>query len=102
VARLLKTFRLHKMLELCAAEQLFAPEEGEEEEGVSLVDRAVAQAVRHRLPTEATRFQSKSRSITERGSAHVGFMVDKSGIGAGFLRVLRFPLSIIIPSTAPY
>jgi hypothetical protein len=31
----------------------------------------------------------------------VGFVVD-SGAGAGFLRVLRFPLPILIPPTAPH
>jgi hypothetical protein len=32
----------------------------------------------------------------------VGFVVDEVGTGAGFLRVLRFPLPIFIPSTAPH
>jgi hypothetical protein len=32
----------------------------------------------------------------------VGFVVYKIGTGAGFLRVLRFPLPILIPPTAPY
>jgi hypothetical protein len=31
-----------------------------------------------------------------------GFVVDKSGVGAGFLRVLRFPLPILILPTAPH
>jgi hypothetical protein len=29
------------------------------------------------------------------------FVTDKSGAGAGFLRELRFPLSIYIPSVSP-
>jgi hypothetical protein len=29
------------------------------------------------------------------------FVMDKSGAGAGFLRELRFPLPIYIPSTSP-
>jgi hypothetical protein len=29
------------------------------------------------------------------------FVMDKSGAGAGFLRKLRFPLPIYIPSAAP-
>jgi hypothetical protein len=29
------------------------------------------------------------------------FVMDKSGAGAGFLRELRFPLSIYIPSASP-
>jgi hypothetical protein len=29
------------------------------------------------------------------------FVVDKSGAGAGFVRVLRFPLPIFIPPIAP-
>jgi hypothetical protein len=35
------------------------------------------------------------------GSGHVGFRGGQSGAGAGFLRVLRFPLPIFIPPTAP-
>jgi hypothetical protein len=31
----------------------------------------------------------------------VGFVVDKVALGAGFLRVLRFPLPIFIPPIAP-
>jgi hypothetical protein len=30
------------------------------------------------------------------------FVMDKSGAGAGFLRVLRFPLPIYIPSASPH
>jgi hypothetical protein len=30
------------------------------------------------------------------------FVMDKSGPGAGFLRELRFPLPIYIPSVSPY
>jgi hypothetical protein len=30
-----------------------------------------------------------------------GFVMDKSGAGEGFLRVLRFPLSIFIPPISP-
>jgi hypothetical protein len=32
---------------------------------------------------------------------HVGFCGGQSGAGAGFLRVLRFPLPIFIPPIAP-
>jgi hypothetical protein len=32
---------------------------------------------------------------------HVGFSGGQSGAGAGFLRVLRFPLPIFIPPIAP-
>jgi hypothetical protein len=35
-------------------------------------------------------------------SVHVGFVVDKLRLGAGFLRVLQFPLLIIISSNAPF
>jgi hypothetical protein len=35
------------------------------------------------------------------GSSHVGFVVDKVELGAGFLRVLRFPLPIFIPTISP-
>jgi hypothetical protein len=37
----------------------------------------------------------------EPGSGHVGFCGEQSGAGAGFLRVLRFPLPIFIPPIAP-
>jgi hypothetical protein len=37
----------------------------------------------------------------EPGSGHVGFCGGQSGAGAGFLRVLRFPLPIRIPPIAP-
>jgi hypothetical protein len=35
------------------------------------------------------------------GSGHVGFCGGQSGAGAGFLRVLRFPLPVFIPPIAP-
>jgi hypothetical protein len=35
------------------------------------------------------------------GSSHVRFCGGQSGAGAGFLRVLRFPLPIFIPPIAP-
>jgi hypothetical protein len=53
--------------------------------------RAVAQDVRHQL--------SPRRSWFEPSLDHVGFVVDKDTWG--FLRVLRFPLSLI-PLTAPH
>jgi hypothetical protein len=34
-------------------------------------------------------------------SGHVGFVVDKAALGAGFLRVIRFPLPGI-PPTVPH
>jgi hypothetical protein len=37
----------------------------------------------------------------EPGSGHVGFCGGQSGAGAGFLRVLRFLLSIFIPPIVP-
>jgi hypothetical protein len=52
-------------------------------------DRAMAQAVSRRLPTTAARVRARVRSGGQ------------SGTGAGFLRVLRFPLSISIPPVAP-
>jgi hypothetical protein len=57
------------------------------------VGRAISQAVSRRLPTAAARIQTR-----------VGmwdFVMDKSGAGAGFLRELRFPLPIYIPSCSP-
>jgi hypothetical protein len=35
-------------------------------------------------------------------SGHVGFVVDKVGLWAGFLRVLRLPLPVLIPLTATH
>jgi hypothetical protein len=54
----------------------------------------IAQGVSCRLPTAAARVRSQVRSC--------GICGRQSGIGAGFLRVLRFPLSILIPPTAPH
>jgi hypothetical protein len=54
----------------------------------------MAQAVSHLLPTAAARVRAQVRSC--------GICGEQSGIGAGFLRVLRFPLPILIPQTAPH
>jgi hypothetical protein len=56
--------------------------------------RAIAQAVIRRLSSAAAWLRALVRScwICRR----------QSGIGAGFLRVLRFPLPIFIPPTAPH
>jgi hypothetical protein len=51
--------------------------------------RAIAQAISHWLPTAAARVWS------------CGICDGQSGAGAGFLRVLRFPLTIFIPPIAP-
>jgi hypothetical protein len=55
--------------------------------------RAIAQAVSRRLPTAAARVRAQARSC--------GICGGQSCMGAGFLRVLRFPLPILIPPTAP-
>jgi hypothetical protein len=56
-------------------------------------DRAVAQAVSRWLRAAAARVCVRPE--------HVGFVVDKAARGAGFLRVLLFPLQIIIPPISP-
>jgi hypothetical protein len=56
--------------------------------------RATAQAVSRRLPTAAPRIRAKVTSC--------GICGGQSGTGASFLRVLLFPLLILIPPTAPH
>jgi hypothetical protein len=58
------------------------------------VGRAIAQAVSLRLPNAVARVRAQVRSC--------GVCGGQSGTGAGFLRVLRFPLPIPIPPTAPH
>jgi hypothetical protein len=59
----------------------------------SVLGRAIAQAVSRLLPTKAARVRSRVWSS--------GICGGQSGAGAGFLRVLRFPLPIFIPPIAP-
>jgi hypothetical protein len=54
--------------------------------------RALAQAVSRWLPTAAVRVRVR---------AACGVCGGQSGTGAGFLRVLWFPLPIIIPQISP-
>jgi hypothetical protein len=61
---------------------------------MDLIGRAIAQAVSRRLPTAAVRVRAQVRSC--------GICGGQSGTGAGFLRVFRFPLPILIPPTAPH
>jgi hypothetical protein len=58
-----------------------------------LLGRAIAQAVSRWLSTAAARVQTQVWSS--------GICDGQSGAGAGFLRVLRFPVSIFIPSNSP-
>jgi hypothetical protein len=60
---------------------------------LSSFGRAVAQVVSRWLPTAAAWVRAGVRSC--------GIFGGESGIGAGFLRVLRFPLPILIPPIAP-
>jgi hypothetical protein len=60
-------------------------------EGRTIAQRLVAGC---RLPTAAVRVLSHVKSC--------GICGGQSGGGAGFLRVLRFPLPILIPPTAPH
>jgi hypothetical protein len=54
--------------------------------------RAVAQAISRWFPTAAARVRVR---------AACGVCGGQSGTGAGLLRVLRFPLPIIIPPISP-
>jgi hypothetical protein len=55
--------------------------------------RAIAQALSRSLPTAAARIRARVRSC--------GICGGQSGTGAGFLRVLPFPLPNFIPPVAP-
>jgi hypothetical protein len=55
--------------------------------------RAIAQAVSRWLPTAAAHVRARVWSC--------GIFGGQSGAGAGFLRVLKFPLPIFIPPIAP-
>jgi hypothetical protein len=54
---------------------------------------AIAQAVSRWLPTAAARVRARVWSS--------GICGGQSGAGAGFLRVIRFPLPIFIPPNSP-
>jgi hypothetical protein len=56
--------------------------------------RVIAQAVSRRLTTAAAPVRAQVRSC--------GICGGQSVIGAGFFQVLRFPLPILIPPTAPH
>jgi hypothetical protein len=56
--------------------------------------RALAQAVSFLLLTAAGRFRAQVKSC--------GVCSGQSSTGAGFLRVLRFPLPVLIPPNAPH
>jgi hypothetical protein len=58
-----------------------------------LIGHAIAQALSRWLPTAAARVRSWVWSS--------GICGGQSGVGAGFLRVIRFPLPIFIPQIAP-
>jgi hypothetical protein len=60
---------------------------------VRALGRAIAQAVSRWLPTAAARVETRIWSS--------GIFGGQSGYGAGFLRVLRFPLPIFIPPNSP-
>jgi hypothetical protein len=59
-----------------------------------MIRHAIAQAVSRRLPTAAARVRTQVRLCEICGG--------QSGTWAGFLRVLLFPLPILIPQTASH
>jgi hypothetical protein len=61
--------------------------------GIFLLGRVIAQAVSRWLPTAVARVRSRVWSS--------GICGGRSGAGAGFLRVLRFPPPIFIPPNSP-
>jgi hypothetical protein len=56
--------------------------------------RAITQPVSRRLPNAAARVRAQVRSFEICGA--------QNGSGVAFLRVLRFPLPILIPPTVPH
>jgi hypothetical protein len=60
---------------------------------MKMKDRAIVQAVSRWLPTAAARLLAWVWSS--------GICGGQSGAGAGFLRILRFPLPIFIPPNSP-
>jgi hypothetical protein len=59
-----------------------------------VIGRAIAQAVNRQLSTAAVRVRAQVNLC--------GICGGQSGTGAGFFRVLRFPLPILIPPATPH
>jgi hypothetical protein len=58
------------------------------------VGHVIAQTISRGLPTRAARVRAQVKSCS--------ICSGQSGVGAGFLRVFRFPLPILIPPSAPH
>jgi ribosomal protein L37AE/L43A len=91
--------QLHRKEFLCVQGDLWYGDPGShitlkrESSNILMNGRVIAEAVSRRLSTAVDRVRAQVWSC--------GICGGQSGTGTGFLRVLRFPLPVIIPPVAP-